>query len=140
MLILQQNCFSQITEYAYEQLPFEACGLVGGIKKNNIAIVKKIYFLNNIDNSSSHFSLAPHEQFQAIKDMRLNNYILLGNWHSHPTCPAAPSAEDIRLAYDSDISYLILSLANFTPILNSFKIKNNIVQKEIIHIISEEKR
>lgn len=140
MLILQQNYFSQIAAYARQQLPLEACGLIAGIKENENIIVKKIYFLNNVDKSVRHFSLSPQEQFQAIKDMRQNNYILLGNWHSHPSSVAVPSAEDIKLAYDPALSYLILSLQYSTPLLNSFKIKNGIITKEIIHIIPEKNK
>ena len=54
------------------------------------------------------FSLDPKEQLEAIKDMRKNGFVPLGNWHSHPESPSRPSEEDKRLAFDSKASYMIL--------------------------------
>lgn len=66
----------------------------------------------------------------AIKDMRANGWVPLGNWHSHPETPSRPLEEDKRLAYDSKASYLILSLMEETPVLHSFHIEGDEAQKE----------
>lgn len=65
--------------------------------------------LTNIDYSNEHFSLDPKEQLAAIKDMRTNGFVPLGNWHSHLKSPSRPSEEDKRLVYDSKASYIILN-------------------------------
>jgi len=54
--------------------------------------------------------------------MRANGFVPLGNFHSHPATPARLSEEDIRLAYDSKASYLILSLAEESPVLKAFSV------------------
>ena len=65
----------------------------------------------------------PREQLAAVKDMRSNGLTMLGNWHSHPESPSRPSEEDKRLAYDSTVNYLILSLMNIDePVLKAFDI------------------
>ena len=69
--------------------------------------------------------MEPKEQFAAVKDMRANGWILLGNFHSHPNSPSRMSEEDKRLAFDTNLSYLILSLANDEPVLKSFNIDND---------------
>ncbi len=56
-------------------------------------------------------------------------------YHSHPETPARPSEEDIRLAFDPDLSYVIVSLADPRASVNSFKINDNNVDPEIIEII-----
>jgi len=33
----------------------------------------------------------PKEQFDAIKDMRINGWVMLGNFHSHPKSPSRAS-------------------------------------------------
>lgn len=120
-----------MVEYAKSELPNEACGLIGGIIKNNVKEIKKVYYLTNTDDSNEHFSLDMKEQFEAIKDMRVNGYEPLGNWHSHPKSPSKPSEEDKRLAYDSSAGYLILSLMEIdNPVLNSFHIEGEQVDKE----------
>jgi proteasome lid subunit RPN8/RPN11 len=119
-----------ILNHCLGQLPNEACGLLAGKVAGNKKTVEKIYLLSNIDQSPEHFSMDPQEQFGAIKDMRAKGLILLGNFHSHPGSPARPSEEDIRLAFEPDKSYLILSLAEENPILKSFMIINRQVTNE----------
>lgn len=88
------------------------------------------------DHSSEHFSLDPKEQLGAVRDMRARGLSPLGNWHSHPASPSRPSAEDIRLAFDSRASYLILSLQDENkPVLNSFHVENGISSKEELEIL-----
>ena len=82
--------------------------------------------------------LDPRDQMNAIKDMRANGLKPLGNWHSHPSSPSRPSVEDIRLAFDSKASYLILSLMAEYPVLNSFHVESGVWEKEDLRIYSEE--
>ena len=126
-----------ILNHCLGQLPNEACGLLAGKVAGNKKTVEKIYLLSNIDQSPEHFSMDPQEQFGAIKDMRAKDLILLGNFHSHPGSPARPSEEDIRLAFEPDKSYLILSLAEENPILKSFMIINRQVTNEELIIKGE---
>ena len=133
MIILEKSQFDEIVKHCKSGLPNESCGLLGGIIEGNKKIVKKIYFLTNIDESPEHFSMEPKEQFAAVKDMRANNLVMIGNFHSHPNSPARMSEEDKRLAFDTNLSYLILSLINDEPILKSFKIdrEKNVTEEEI---------
>lgn len=122
MLYLKQQDYDRMLEHCKKGLPNEACGLIGGRKEGEDQYVEKIYLLTNVDESREHFSMDPKEQFAAIKDIRANGWELLGNFHSHPESPSRPSEEDKRLAYDSSVSYLILSLMEETPVLKSFRI------------------
>ena len=122
MINLTKKQFEEIVTHAKDCLPNEACGLLGGVVEDNQRKVKKVYFLTNIDHSPEHFSMEPKEQFTAVKDMRANGWVLLGNWHSHPSSPSRMSEEDKRLAFDTKLSYLILSLAESEPVLKSFNI------------------
>jgi len=140
MNIIRMDCalFEQIVQYAKEHLPEEACGLVAGVNDGDSKVIKKVYFLENIDHASDHFTMDPKEQLAAVKDMRANGYKPLGNWHSHPSSPSRPSTEDIKLAYDKDASYLILSFLTSVPVLNSFHIENGSYEKEDLRIYNEE--
>lgn len=109
--------------------------MLGGIENEEEKIVKKVYFLTNIDASNEHFSMDPAEQLKVVKDMRAQGFTLIGNWHSHPETPSRPSEEDKRLAYDSKVSYMILSLMDEKPVLHSFHIeKGTSVKEELIFI------
>lgn len=131
MIQLSKNDYQRIVHHAIAELPNEACGLIAGIKDGSDKMIKKVYLLTNTDHSNEHFSLDPREQLAAVKDMRANGLIPLGNWHSHPETPSRPSEEDKRLAYDKTASYMILSLMDSSdPVLNSFHIEGDTAEKE----------
>ena len=135
MITLSRKDYLSIIDYAKEQLPNEACGLIAGKIRGEDKDIKKVYFLTNIDRSPEHFSLDPKEQLAAIRDMRANGLVPLGNWHSHPETPSRPSDEDKRLAFDSRASYLILSLMDREhPALNAFHISDNTSNQETLVI------
>ena len=132
---LPPNLYNEILEAAKNVFPEEACGLIAGLEENDVRVIKKGYVLENIDHSNEHFTMAPKDQLAAVKDMRANGLKPLGNFHSHPESPSRPSEEDKRLAYDKNASYMILSLMDKeNPVLNSFHIEGNEVQKENLEI------
>lgn len=133
MIKLKKSDYLKMLAHAEKELPNEACGLIAGVISGDGAnkVIEKVYLLTNIDQSNEHFTLDPKEQLAAVKDMRTNGFVPLGNWHSHPESPSRPSDEDKRLAYDSKASYMILSLMDReNPILNSFKIQGDKADKE----------
>lgn len=135
MIKLSRSDYEKILAHAEKELPNEACGLIAGVIEGSDKLIKKVYLLTNTDHSNEHFSMDPKEQLAAIKDMRANGLVPLGNWHSHPESPSRPSEEDKRLAYDSKASYMILSLMDRSaPVLNSFHISGSDSEKEQLDI------
>jgi proteasome lid subunit RPN8/RPN11 len=120
--------------YAGQSLPNEACGLLAGEIRGERKMVRQAYCLTNADESPVHFSLLPAEQVIAVKDMRKNGWMLIGSFHSHPTAPAYPSPEDIRLAFDPDLSYVIVSLLESAPVIKSFRIREGAVSEEVVSL------
>lgn len=129
-VVLSKQDYDDIVAFTKKGLPNEACGLLGGVIKDGQKIVKKVYYLRNTDESPEHFSMDVKEQFAVIRDIRKNDYVLLGNFHSHPNTPSRSSQEDIRLAFDPNLSYLILSLAAAEPVLHSFHVEDGVSTKE----------
>ena len=135
MLYLKKEDYEKILAHCKEGLPNEACGLIGGTIEGDKRSIQKVYLLTNIDQSNEHFSMDPKEQLAAVKDMRANGLKLLGNFHSHPESPSRPSEEDKRLAYDSNVNYLILSLMDLeNPVFNAFRIdeEKNVTKEELV--------
>lgn len=124
-ITIKQADFDRMVEYALQERPDEACGVIAGIEKEDGSReIQKVYLLTNTDHTNEHFSIDPREQLKAVKDMRENGLKPLGNWHSHPESPSRPSEEDKKLANDSHASYLILSLQEEGhPVLNAFHIE-----------------
>jgi proteasome lid subunit RPN8/RPN11 len=113
---IPQHIADAIIRQAQGELPNEACGLLTG----RDGVVEKQYPLTNIDHSPEHFSFDPAEQFRVLKEARSNGLRIIANYHSHPSSPARPSEEDIRLALDPNIIYLIVSLAGEAPDIKAF--------------------
>ncbi len=122
--IIRQH-YDQMVTQAKKEFPLECCGLLAGNKINDEIIIKEVYPLRNVDESSEHFSMDPKEQFKVIKKIRKDGQELIGNYHSHPYTPSRPSEEDKRLAYDSNMVYGIISLKDEETVLNFFKISDN---------------
>ncbi|MDR0409858.1 MAG: M67 family metallopeptidase [Spirochaetaceae bacterium] len=125
MLILPRDILEKIITHSRGALPNEACGLIAGHADGGVKKCEAVYLLKNADESPEHFSISSEEQFSAVADMRKHGFMLLGNFHSHPTTPPRPSEEDIRLAFDCSLSYMILSLSEAEPVLKSFIIDKN---------------
>lgn len=122
-ITMSQEDYQMVLEHCKKGLPEESCGLIAGRKEGNHSIVEKVYLLTNVDHSNEHFTMDPREQLEAVKDARANNWVILGNFHSHPESPSRPSEEDKRLAYDSGAIYMILSLMEADePVLRGFHV------------------
>ncbi len=133
MLKITKNVISGIITHAKNKAPIEACGYLA----EKEGVIVKQYRMKNMDASPVHYSLDPEEQFEAVRDMQKKGLKLAAVYHSHPTTSAHPSQEDIRLAYDPDLSYVIVSRSGDSDILKSFKISNNRVEPEAIDIVQE---
>jgi [CysO sulfur-carrier protein]-S-L-cysteine hydrolase len=131
MLQLPKHIYDGIIEQAQRELPNEACGLLVGLDDE----VKQQFPLTNIDHSPEHFSFDPAEQFNVMRAARAEGYKIVANYHSHTETPSLPSEEDIRLAYDPNILYLIVSLAAEVPTLKAFRIVNGQSTEVVINII-----
>jgi [CysO sulfur-carrier protein]-S-L-cysteine hydrolase len=107
-LTMERPIYDAMLAAARKAAPLEACGLLGGRDRQAVAF----YELSNTDASGEHYTMAPEEQFAAVKDMRTRDLRMLAIWHSHPATPARMSQEDLRLAYTPDAVYVILSLAD----------------------------
>jgi len=131
MIRIPTHIVDGIIAQAINELPNEACGLLVGKETE----VGKQFPMTNIDHSPEHFSFDPAEQFQVLRSARAGELDIIANYHSHPETPSRPSEEDIRLAYDPNILYLIVSLAAEIPVLKAFRIVNGNSTEEQIEII-----
>lgn len=129
---INRAVLNEIIAQAKNELPDESCGY---LLANAEGIIDENFPMTNIDHSPEHFSFDPKEQFAAIKHSRQTGKKLVANWHSHPSSPSRPSAEDIKLAYDSTITYFILSLATEEPVFNGFHIENGSVEKLVVEVV-----
>jgi proteasome lid subunit RPN8/RPN11 len=119
MIEIPKAVVQQIIQQARDEAPLEACGYLGGTGN----VVTAIYPMTNADHSSEHYSLDPEEQFKVLREAQDKGLDLIAVYHTHPATPPRMSAEDIRLAYDTSVLYVIYSLQ--TDSLKAFKVNDN---------------
>jgi proteasome lid subunit RPN8/RPN11 len=112
------------------EAPNEACGYLIGTAGE----ARKAIPMTNVDGSPEHFSLDPREQFAALRQARAEGLAILAVYHTHPATPARPSAEDIRLAYDPAVVYVIASLVPGRREVKAFHIRQGTVTEETVVI------
>jgi len=130
---IHRSIIKQMIQHAQADAPIEACGYLAG--KDDI--ITAVFRLKNVDNSPEHFSFEPAEQFAAVRQMRAAGLRLRAVYHSHPATPARPSQEDIRLANDPLLSYVIVSLASGQTDVKSFRIRDGQATVESLNIIAD---
>ena len=136
MLRIDKRIVDNIVLHAGRELPIEACGYLAG----KGVTVTAHYEMTNADASVEHFSFNVQEQFAVLMDVRSKKMEILAVYHSHPATPARPSGEDIALAHDPDVSYVIISLAGSREDIRSFRIVDGIVEHEVIVVMDDHAR
>jgi len=131
MIQIPRSILAEIVLQARAELPNEACGLLAG--KGSVAQIR--YGMTNADASPEHFTFLPAEQFQALRAARAEGLDIIANYHSHPVTPARPSEEDIKLAFDPNILYIIVSLASAEPVVKAFHIRQGVVEHVAVEIL-----
>lgn len=126
MLKVASQVLDEIVAHARQDAPIEACGYLA----EKDGLVDRVVRLTNADHSPEHYTLIPAEQFAALRALRAEGYELRAVYHSHPASPARMSREDLRLAYNFGLSYVIVSLAGSTPEVKSFTVKEEQVFPE----------
>ncbi len=135
MISLPRSIRNQIVRQAETELPNECCGYLAGTRSDADVTVSKRIPMTNVDASPEHFSFDPTEQFVAVRAARTEGLELVANYHSHPETPARMSREDIHLANDTSIVYLIFSVADAT--LKAFTVNGSRAVTEEPIVVTE---
>lgn len=125
-LRIEKKILSALLAHGRREEPNEACGYLAA----KDGVVCRHFELRNIDAAPDHYSMDPAEQFAVIRRMRDEGLQVAAVYHSHPETPARPSVEDIRLAHDPGMTYVIVSLMAGVEPVRAFKIK----QGEVIDV------
>lgn len=111
-------------------LPNEVCGVAGGLADPEApAEVTRLYPLENASASPERYTVDPAEQLAVYRQMADDGLPCVAVYHSHPATPARPSTTDIAEAYDPDVAYIIVSLAEEEPSVRAFSIREGEVRE-----------
>lgn len=130
-LHIEKRILSAMLEHGRREEPNEACGYLAA----KDGVVCRHFELTNIDAAPEHYSMDPAEQFATIRRMREEGLHVAAMYHTHPATPARPSVEDIRLAHDPGMIYVIVSLMAGMDPARAFTIKQGEVAEVPIRLL-----
>jgi proteasome lid subunit RPN8/RPN11 len=133
MLRLTEQAYAEMVALAYDGLPLEACGLLGGDPVT--AKVSKFYPCRNAAESARVYTVDPKDHLRADRDAESGGLELIGVMHSHTHTEAYPSRTDVAQAPDPSWHYVIVSLKREAPVLRSYRIVDGEITEEPIELL-----
>lgn len=131
-LQIEEKILTAMLGHARREEPNEACGYLAA----RDGVVGHHFELTNIDAAPDHYTMDPKEQFDAIRRIREKGLQVAAVYHTHPETPARPSVEDIRLAHDPDMVYVIVSLMAGVAPVQAYKINKGEVTVVPLHVLT----
>jgi proteasome lid subunit RPN8/RPN11 len=133
MLRLTELTHGQMVAHAYDGLPLEACGLLGGDPVTGKVSV--FYPCRNEAASAKLYTVDARDHLRADRDASSRGLELIGVMHSHTHTEAYPSPTDVAQAPDPSWHYVILSLKREAPVLRSYAIVDGEVAEEPVELL-----
>jgi [CysO sulfur-carrier protein]-S-L-cysteine hydrolase len=137
-LQLVERAWLAMVGHAYDGLPDEACGLLGG--SPGLDRVDAFVPCRNADASSRTYSIGPDGWEAADEVFGPAGLDVVGVIHSHTHTDAYPSPTDVAKADNPLLAgwhYLILSLKDPEPVLRSFRIEDGNIAEEPVVLIGQ---
>jgi [CysO sulfur-carrier protein]-S-L-cysteine hydrolase len=127
-LTFTESVWRQMVGHAYDGLPEEACGLLGGDPQTGRVGV--FYPCRNAAASSRVYTLDPRDHLRADRDAEGRGLEIVGVMHSHTHTEAYPSPTDVAQAPDPAWHYVIVSLKREVAVLRSYRIVDGTISEE----------
>lgn len=126
MIVLSASQRAQICASAERAYPDECCGLlVGSDGPDGRIVVSRIVESRNIrtDRARDRFEIDPQVRIDVERALRASAERVVGHYHSHPDHPAQPSRTDLELAFEPNLIWLIVGVAEARAIeINAFRL------------------
>lgn len=130
-LRIEERVLNGLLAHGRREEPNEACGYLAA----KDGLICRHFELTNIDAAPDHYTMDPAEQFATMRQIREAGLQLVAVYHSHPETPARPSVEDLRLAYDPNTIYVIVSLMAGVEPIRAFKIQQGVDSEVPIEVV-----
>jgi len=113
VLELRRTHRDEIVAQAEREYPHECCGLlVGRLEADGRKAVVEVFPVSNAREEGARHNrslITPDEYLRGERHARARRLDVVGNYHSHPDHPAAPSRFDLEHAWPT-WSYVIVSV------------------------------
>ena len=113
MLFINKEQVTEIEKHGEKDFPHECCGLlIGRFDENGGKVVVETFPLQNAREAEARHNrtlILPRDVMRGERYAREKKLDVVGNYHSHPDCPAVPSQYDLDHALPV-WSYIIVSV------------------------------
>ncbi len=113
MIALEEQQADEIRRHGESEYPHECCGLlIGRLNEEGRKRVVEVYPISNAREEEAKHNrslITPVEYMRGERYARGRDLDVVGNYHSHPDHPAAPSQFDLDHAWPT-WSYIIVSV------------------------------
>ena len=132
MLRLTDATYDDMVAHALDELPNEACGLVGAAPGTDK--IERVYRCHNAAASSRLYEVDPLDHLKADRDAEARGLEIVGVYHSHTHTDAYPSPTDVKQAPDPGWHYVLVSLKDPEPVLRSYRILDGAITEEPVEL------
>jgi proteasome lid subunit RPN8/RPN11 len=110
-LLLPWTLHARLITHAEATPVVEICGLLIGSGELDVVVDDIVFASNMAYQPDRRFEIDPQLQFDWLRQLRGSARRLVGHFHSHPTGPAIPSDNDLAMAHDPYIIWVIVGLS-----------------------------
>jgi proteasome lid subunit RPN8/RPN11 len=119
-LTITQAQREELIKLADEQMPGEACGVIGG----EYGKAKQIFPIRNISGNPFRYTMDPEGQVAAFFKIDELGLEIAAMFHSHPHSVPVPSSTDIHESNYPDIPHIIIGKEDGEWALRAYLINN----------------
>jgi len=130
---INANILADILTHAWEDAPFECCGLIA-TKDNEATSMHRS--INISDKPEVEFIIDPLELIEQITEFESQGFKLGAIYHSHICIPAFPSMVDVQFAENwPDVEWLIVGVGPWQkPVVRSYLINDEDIRSVDINV------
>jgi proteasome lid subunit RPN8/RPN11 len=125
MIVLSENQLARIKTISEQTYPEEACGLLVGRDLAEGVVVTRVVESPNVrkDRMRDRFEIDPQIRIAVERSLRDGPERLVGHFHSHPDHPARPSSTDLEMAFEPNLIWLIVAVAEGRAVdINAYRL------------------
>ena len=130
-LQIKQSDVDKLLDWVDENAPIEACAMLIGVIKGNVAYIDEVVLTTNDTPSSTEFQIDPELQWKIIQETLEIEKNIVSIFHSHPLGSYPSSIDEDRMKWHSNAVWLIKGRPRSEPMRGYQWVANEIVEVKL---------